>query len=172
MADQFTFEDLEQQYGLDAYRYDAGLRAPQQSYGGPSQYGNPYHQSMQANTPSVTPFWHPFPPPTDPQHALLPGEAAFMGNNFDFERAQAAGLMAASPPIPPAPATAMFPPTTYPGPSMQNIVHSGGNLDSEARYPPSTSQRLQPSGSNSHDVYAEPEAGKRVRLVPVTTLCE
>ncbi|SYW80066.1 uncharacterized protein UBRO2_03334 [Ustilago bromivora] len=170
MANQYSFENLEQQYELNEYRYGDAVVADLRGYTGSTQYGDPHAQGIQANAPAV-PFWQTFPPPTDQEQDISPEDAAFIRHNFDFERAQAAGLLAGSPPVPPVPALPIYPPVSYLGQGIPNIEQWSRNIEAGPTHP-FQARRPQPSRRESQEFYAEPEAGNRIRLVPNSSLRE
>ncbi|SOV07340.1 related to HFM1 - DNA/RNA helicase [Ustilago sp. UG-2017a] len=163
MANQYSFENLEQQYELNEYRYGDAVVADLRGYTGSTQYGDPHAQGIQANALAM-PFWQTFPPPTDQEQDISPEDVAFIRHNFDFERAQAAGLLAGSPPVPPVPALPIYLPASHLGQGIPNIEQWSRNIEAGPTHP-FQARRPQPSRRESQEFYAEPEAGNRIRLV-------
>lgn len=182
MADDLSFQALAQSYGLmpeeiadhgqgDRQYYASSNDGHAQYFGGPNDqhaqyYGGANGYGAQGGMnwmppPQFVPHYMPMqpPPPTE--------EPAAMADHFDYERAEAAGLVVAANHFrTTAPAHALASlrvpaRSTYPN---ERVNES----DEEQRRYTSRIQQAQPE----NDVYAEPEPGRRVKLVSVKSLRE
>lgn len=160
MDEDISFELLAQQYGLDPLENVDGLdnveyRDPKATQVGDQiLLGQSIERSWNPSTIPVPPFMARQAPQSGQDDAVL-------ASHFDFDRAEAAGLLAAS---------SRFPTPSTDSTSLavlrdSTTAQATSNFGGERRTVESALSRQQQDG-----MFVEPEPGKRIRLVPVTSL--
>nr|WJN24856.1 meiosis specific DNA helicase [Pseudozyma thailandica] len=161
MTDELSFELLAQQYGLDS---DQPINNFHYADGDVSQYV-PYGARFDGDEPTWEPAGLTAPTYALPQRPVDGDNSAALAYHFDFDRAEAAGVVAA--------------PTQFPMPVMAHTYHTPEPSRGYAQlrqYENVELRRASQIANTGHhlqaqnEIYVEPEPGKRIRLVPVTAL--
>ena len=171
MNDEYSFEFLRQQYGYDAFDDSDDVHGADRYEDDLVQYGphgdaySSMHTNWNLNTTS------PFQNHSYQQPETHPHDAAALTQHFDFRRAEDEGLVVESPSLPIASSSARrFLVSPYGGeqPSHRQSKTQSKGLDSVMQLAGRSGSALYPLQGNA--VFAEPEPGRRIQLVPVTIL--
>nr|DBA11284.1 TPA_inf: MER3 [Moesziomyces aphidis] len=153
MSQELSFDLLARQYGVDLGESTYGVQPYQNS----SQGFTPRYAQADASTRLASFRWqaceNPAPSPPLRQPPIYLDDGQLLARHFDFERAEAAGLLAPSvqhvpSAAPPMPTTLALPP--FPPASSGSDVHTYGARQEQPRQLPS---------SKADDIFVEPEPG-------------
>ena len=184
MAEDFSFDDLAQDYGLgpSCFEQDQGRSQYGGSYGDVDVgidvegYGLDDRQSPGARFSGHDGFAHPSAmhwtqtsipaSPCAAQQSAPPySDAAGLAHHFDFERAEAHGLVAATVQVAPA-VTA----SDDLSPTPAGIHNPASRLSTRSLGGPTRFNNGIHSSQQQGELVAEPEPGHKIRLVPLSAL--
>ncbi|SNX84863.1 related to HFM1 - DNA/RNA helicase [Melanopsichium pennsylvanicum] len=164
MADAYSFDDLAQDYGLTTGGSDGVIETVTYSDVDPVEYND-----QDAFTYSAEMAWNPNTLPisrsASMQQAAPLLDVADLARHFDFERAEANGLVAPSPRVP------LASQASHPSPTGLDAMCDAENQPGLTRHEGQrqfhqATLRTQQQG----DIFVEPEPGRKVRLKQVSAL--
>ncbi|SPO26839.1 related to HFM1 - DNA/RNA helicase [Ustilago trichophora] len=162
--DDLSLESLAQEYSYHSGGFQDESKSSNHAYGGSMQFGYqavPTYPAEMQWTPNTLPVSH-FAP-SQPAAQLL--DAAAIASHFDFERAEAAGLVAATSQPPRHPDSFTFTSTTSADMRDLTTRQETRTFGGQRRQTSSIYQSQQ-----GGETVVEPEPGRRIRLVPVASL--
>nr|WJN24853.1 meiosis specific DNA helicase [Moesziomyces parantarcticus] len=163
MSQEMSFDLLARQYGVDLEENTYGV----QPYRNSSQVLTPRYAQSDAATRLASFRWQgceaPAQGPSVTQLPPHPDDGLLLARHFDFEGAEAAGLLAPSvqqmPPVQTMSTSVALP--SFRSSSSGSAVQTYGDRQGQTRQLPS---------SKADEIFVEPEPGVRIRLVPISYL--
>ncbi|SPO26563.1 related to HFM1 - DNA/RNA helicase [Ustilago trichophora] len=164
MDDDLSLESLAREYSYHSDGFHDEANSNSHVYGDSMQLGYqtaPSHLAEMQWTPNIMPASH-FAPSQAAAQSL---DAATIAYHFDFERAEAAGLVAATSQPPRAPESSHLASTTSADMRDLTTRQETRTFGGQRRQVNSTHQSQQ-----GGETVVEPEPGRKIRLVPIASL--